>query len=143
MRFPRQLIRVQRPDESLSDFVHNMRQVYNDLNESCLMADGPIDMPEHFLSIFMQVGMSQEAPYYGHAKHCIVNASDPTFSLSAFEVSQDILHQANHLDTPKAVVDSTAPPVSAFFAGSQPHRRRSSGGGKPPSPRSTLSNSSA
>jgi hypothetical protein len=58
MRMARQLIRVQRPDESLSDIVHNMRHAYDDLNESCLMVDGLVVMPEHFLIIFMLVGMS-------------------------------------------------------------------------------------
>jgi hypothetical protein len=51
MRMARQLIRVQRPDEFLSDFVHNMRHAYDDLNESCLMADGLVVMPEHYLII--------------------------------------------------------------------------------------------
>jgi hypothetical protein len=135
MRLARQLIRVQRPDESLSDFVHNMRQAHDDMNESCLMDDGHVVMPEQFLSIFMLVGMSLEGPY-GQAKQYIVNAFDPTLSLSASEVSQQILRQAYHLDTSAAVVDSTAPLVSAFFAGSWPHRRRSfaRGGGKPPVP---------
>jgi hypothetical protein len=136
MRMARQIIRVQRLDESLSDFVHNTRHAYDDLDESCLMADGHVVMPEHFLSIFMLVGMSQEGPY-GQAKQCIVNAFDPTLSLSASEVLQQflqqIMRQADHLDTPAAVVDITAPPASALLAGSQPHRRRSSaiGGGKP------------
>jgi hypothetical protein len=135
MRMARHLIRVQCPDESHSDFVHNMRHAYDDLNEFCLMADGHVVMPEHFLSIFMLVGMSQEDPY-GQAKQCIVNVFDPTLSLSASEVSQQILRQADHLDTPAAVVDNTLPHVSAFLAGSHPHRRRSSasGGGRPPLP---------
>jgi hypothetical protein len=76
MRLARQLIRVQRPDESLSEFVHNMGQAYDDLNESCLMSDGLVVMLEHFLSIFIVVGMSQEGPY-GQGKLCIVNAFDP------------------------------------------------------------------
>ena len=67
MRLARQLIRVQRPDESLSDFVHNTRQTYVDLNESWLMADRPVVMPEQFLSLFVLVGMSHEGPY-GQAK---------------------------------------------------------------------------
>jgi hypothetical protein len=112
-----------------------MRQAYDDLNESCLMADGHVVMPEHFISIFMLLGMSQEGPY-SHAKQCIVNAFGPTLSLSAPEVSRQILRQGDHLDTPAAVVDSTAPPDCAFLAGSLPNRRRSlaHGGGKPPLP---------
>jgi hypothetical protein len=63
MRLSRQLIRVPRPDESLTDFVHNMRNAYDDLNEFCFMVDGPVVLHERFLSIFMMVGMSQEGPF--------------------------------------------------------------------------------
>jgi hypothetical protein len=114
----RQTIRVQRPNESLYDFVHNMRLAYDDMNESCLMTDGPIVMPEHFLNISMLVGMSHEGPY-GHAKECIVTAFDPNFTLSAAEVTQQIRRQANHLDTLEAVTNCSAPPASAFLAGNQ------------------------
>jgi hypothetical protein len=121
-----------------------MRHAYDDLNESSLMVDGLVGMPKHFLIIFMLVDMSHEGPSC-HAKKCIVNAFDPTLSLSAFEVSPQILRQADKLDTPAAVVDSTAPPVYAFLAGSQPHRRRSfaPSGGKPPYPPIIPSNTSA
>jgi hypothetical protein len=91
MRMARMPIRVQRPDESLWDFVHNMQHAYDDLNESCLMADVLVVMPEHVFNIFMLVGMSQEGPY-GQAKHCTEYAFDSTMSLSATEVSHQILH---------------------------------------------------
>jgi hypothetical protein len=60
IRLARHLIRVRRPNESLTDFVHNMRQTYDDLNESCLMADGPVLLHKHFLNCFILVGMFQE-----------------------------------------------------------------------------------
>jgi hypothetical protein len=50
------------------DFVHYVREAYDDLvNESCLMADGPMVLHEPFLSIFMLMGMSEAGPF-GNAK---------------------------------------------------------------------------
>jgi hypothetical protein len=83
------------------------------------MADGHIVMPEHFLRIFMLVGMSQEGPY-GQAKPCFVNTFDPTMPLSASEVSQQILRHTDHLDTHAAVMDSSTPPVFAFLLALNP-----------------------
>jgi hypothetical protein len=51
MRLASQFIRQQRPGQTLTQFVHNMRQSYNELNESCMLADGPVTLPEHLFSI--------------------------------------------------------------------------------------------
>jgi hypothetical protein len=79
MRLARELIRVQRPDEFLLDFVVNIRQAYDDVNESCLLVVGPVVMLEHFLSISTLVIMPQEGTS-GLAKQCTVNAFDPSLS---------------------------------------------------------------
>jgi hypothetical protein len=85
MRLARQLIRVQRRDESMSDFVHDMRPTYDDMNESCLLVDGTVVLHKHFLSIFMLVSLFQEGKFR-LATRCIVNAFDPNLAQSAADI---------------------------------------------------------
>jgi hypothetical protein len=57
MRLAQQMIRQQRPVETPSQFAHNMRPTYNDLNESCMLGDGPIVMHELLFIIFAMIGI--------------------------------------------------------------------------------------
>jgi hypothetical protein len=99
MRLTSQLIRQQRPKETPTLFVHNMRQTYNELNESCMLADGPVTLPEHLFNIFILVGMSH-AGHLGQAKQCIKYAFDPNVNVHVSALTEHLLRHADHLDDP-------------------------------------------
>jgi hypothetical protein len=71
----------QRPGQSLSDYVHYMRQTFDDYNETCLMVDGSAVIHPHNLGLLMLRGISINGPH-GQAKQCVINAFDTDYMLS-------------------------------------------------------------
>jgi hypothetical protein len=122
MRLAQQLVRQQRPGETLTQFVHNMRQTYDDLNESCRLADGPVVLHEHLFSIFMLAGMSQDGNL-GQAKQCIINAFDPNLAISPSQLTEHILRHAAHMDGSAVDPMTPLPGTAAFLAGAPSGRR--------------------
>jgi hypothetical protein len=57
----------QRPQQSLSDYVHYMRQTFDDYNETCQIVDGSAAIHPHNLGMLMLRGTSSTGPY-GQAK---------------------------------------------------------------------------
>jgi hypothetical protein len=50
----------QRPGQSLSEYVHFMRQTFDDYNETCKMVDGSAAIHPHNLSLLMLRGISDK-----------------------------------------------------------------------------------
>jgi hypothetical protein len=71
----------QRPGKSLSDYVHYMRQTFDDYNETCHMVDGPAAIHPHNLGLLMLRGTSSTGPH-GQGKQCVINAFDTDYLLS-------------------------------------------------------------
>jgi hypothetical protein len=109
----------QRLGQSLSDYVHSMRQTFDDYNETCQMVDGSAANYPHNLGLLMLRGISCSGPH-GQAKQSVINAFDTDYLLSADEVMASILHLAHNIDddpapdTPAPV--ASPPPISAFVA---------------------------
>jgi hypothetical protein len=123
----------QRSSQSLSDYVHSMRQTFDDYDETCQMVDGSAAIHPHSLGLLMLRCISSSGPH-GQAKQCVINAFDTDYLLPADEVMANILHLAHNMDndpapdTPAPV--ASPPPISAFVAAGrgshsgrgQPHR---------------------
>jgi hypothetical protein len=104
-----------------------MRQTYDDLNESCRLADGPVALHEHLFSIFMLASMSQNG-ILGKAKQCIINTFDPNLAISPSQLTEHIPRHAAHMDGYAVDPITPLPGTSAFLAGAPFGRRH------PPSP---------
>jgi hypothetical protein len=122
----------QRHGQPLSDYVHYMRQTFDDYNETCQMVDGSAAIHPHNLCLLMLRGISSNGPH-GQAKQRVVNAVDTDYMLSADEVMASILHLAHNMDEDDAP-DTTSPnvsppPISAFVVAS---RGSHSGRSQPP-----------
>jgi hypothetical protein len=96
--------------QSLSDYVHYMRQTFDDYNETCQMVDGSAAIHPHNLGLLMLRGISCNGPH-GQAKHCVINAFDTYYMLSADEVMASIFHLTHNMDEDDAP-DATAPNIS-------------------------------
>jgi hypothetical protein len=83
----------QRPNQSLIEYVHFMRQTFDDYNETFDMRDGLTATHPHNLGLLMLRGISITG-HFGQAKHCVNNAFDTNYLLSADEVMAIILHLA-------------------------------------------------
>jgi hypothetical protein len=59
-----------------------MWQTFDDCNESCQMVDGSAAIHPHNLGMLMLRGIFSTGPY-GQAKHCVINAFDSDYMLSA------------------------------------------------------------
>jgi hypothetical protein len=109
----------QRPGQSLSDYVHYMRQTFDDFNDTCQLVDGSAAIQPHNLGLLMLRGISSSGPH-GQAKQCVINAFDTDYLMSADEVMASILHLAHNMDddpapdTPAPAI--SPPPISAFVA---------------------------
>jgi hypothetical protein len=107
----------QRHGQSRSDYVHYMRQTFDDYNETCQMVDGSAAIHPHNLGLLMLRGISSNSPH-GQAKHCVINAFNTYYMLSADEVMASILHLAHKMDEDDAPDTSaphiSPPPISAF-----------------------------
>jgi hypothetical protein len=123
---------TQRHGHSLGDYVHYMRQTFDDYNDTCQMVDGSAAIHPHNLGLLMLRGISSNGPH-GHAKKCVINAFDTDYMLSVDEVMVSTLHLAHNMDEDDAP-DTTAPnisppPISAFV---DVGRGSHSGRGHPP-----------
>jgi hypothetical protein len=112
------LMLTQRLGHSLTDYVHFMRQTFDDYNETCELIDGFATIHPHILGTLMLRGISSNGPF-GHAKQCVINAFDTNYLPSAVEVMVSILHLAQNMDEEVTAPglsspDTSAPPISAF-----------------------------
>jgi hypothetical protein len=132
LSLPDNLIVKQRPGQSLSDYVHYMRQTFDDYNDTCHMVDGSAAIHPHNLGLLMLCGISSTSPH-GHAKQCAINAFDTDYLLSVDDVMANIPHLAHNMEEDDAP-DATAPhisppPISVFVV---VDRGSHSGRGYPP-----------
>jgi hypothetical protein len=65
----------QRHCQSLNDYVHFMRQTFDDYNETCQLIDGLAAIHPHNLGLLMLRGISSTGPF-GHAQQCVINGFD-------------------------------------------------------------------
>jgi hypothetical protein len=63
----------QGPGESVNEYVHFMRQSFDDCNETCQMIDGSAAIHPHNLDLLMFRGISSSREYR-QAKQCAINA---------------------------------------------------------------------
>jgi hypothetical protein len=66
----------QRRGQSLSDYVHFMRQTFDAYNETCRRVDGSAAIHPHNLGLLMLRGISITGPF-GHAKQFVIAPSTP------------------------------------------------------------------
>jgi hypothetical protein len=85
------LMLQQRPCKSLTEYVHFMRQTFDDYNEIYEIIDGSTAIHPHHLGLFMLRGISCNGPF-SQAKQCVINALDNNYLLSTDEVMANILH---------------------------------------------------
>jgi hypothetical protein len=108
----------QRHGQSLTDYVHFMRQTFDDYNETCQLLDGSAAIHPRNLGLPMLRGISSTGPF-GQAKQRVINAFDTDYMLSADEVMASILHLAHNMDeevsAPGLPRPNTSPlPIYAF-----------------------------
>jgi hypothetical protein len=68
----------QRPGQTITEYVHFMRQSFDDYNETCQMIDGFAAIRPHNLGLLMLRGISSSSQY-GQAKQCVINAFDTDY----------------------------------------------------------------
>jgi hypothetical protein len=113
--------------QSVSAYVHAVKQHFDELNECLQLKDGSAAIHPHVLTLVKIRGLSNVGQY-GHAKQCVISAFDTDFILSADRVMGSIIHQARNLDTDVSVKSDSADsgvPVNAFLA----DRKRQGGRG--------------
>jgi hypothetical protein len=87
----------QRPGQSLTKYVHFMRQTFDDYNETCQIVDGSAAIHPHNLGLLMLRCSSSTGPF-GQAKLCVINTFDTYYMLSADEVMANILQLTHNMD---------------------------------------------
>jgi hypothetical protein len=97
------------PCQSLTDYVHFMRQTFHDYNKTCHLIDGSAAIHPHNLGLLMQRGISSTGPF-GVSKQCVINAFDTDDLLSADEVMASILRLAKTW-TRKSLLRACRPPT--------------------------------
>jgi hypothetical protein len=119
----------QRPGQSLTDYVHFMRQTFDVYNENCPLIDGSVAIHPHNFGLLMLRGISNTGPF-GQAKQCVINAFDTDFMLYVDEVMANILQLAHNVDeetcAPGAPAPDASPPLILAFvtAGRGTHNGR-------------------
>jgi hypothetical protein len=103
---------------SISEYVHFMRQTYDNFNETCETIAGFAVIHPHNLGLLMLRGINHTG-HFGQAKQCVITAFDTNYLLSADEEMANILHLAPNMDDelPDPALttrDAPAPPISAF-----------------------------
>jgi hypothetical protein len=100
-----------------------MRMTFDDYNKTCEVIDGSAAIYPYNLGLLMLRNISSTGRYE-HAKHCVINAFDTNYLMSADEVIANILHRAESID--KELLDSAMPttyglasPKSAFVDASR------------------------
>jgi hypothetical protein len=130
----------QRRDQSLADYVHFLRQTFDEYNETCQLIDGYAAIHPHNLGLLMLRGISSSGPC-GQANKCVINAFDTDYLLSFDEVMRSILHLARNMDENSGAPsmparDTSPPPISAFVVvgrgshSGRGHNPRGSRGGR-------------
>jgi hypothetical protein len=74
------MVVIQRPGQSLNDYIHYMRQNFDDYNETCQMVYGSAAIHPHNLGLLMLRDISSSGPH-GQAKQCVINAFDTDYLL--------------------------------------------------------------
>jgi hypothetical protein len=103
------LMLMQRPRQSQTDYVHFMRHTLDDYNETCELVYGSAAIHPHKQGMPMKRGISSTGPF-DHAKQCVVNAFDTNYLMSADEVMVSILHLAHNMD--EGVAAPGLPPMT-------------------------------
>jgi hypothetical protein len=130
----------QRPAQSLTENVHFMRQTFNNYNETCEMINESTTIHPHHLRRLMLRGISCTCQL-ALAKQCVINAFDTNYLLLASDLTANILHLTQNMETELPVTDLlppivTAPPIAAFMAagrgshGGRGHPNRGGRGGR-------------
>jgi hypothetical protein len=91
------LVLRQRHGQSLAEYVHFMRQTFDDYNETCEMIDGSTTIHPHHMGLLILRGISNNRPF-GQAKHGVINAFDKNYLLYADNVMASILHFAQNME---------------------------------------------
>jgi hypothetical protein len=122
-----------RPGQSLTEYVHFMRQTLDDYNKTCQMIDGSAAIHPHNLGLLMLRGISSTGPF-GQAKQCVITAFGTDYLMCADEVMANTLHLAHNIDEESVLrarrSPTHPPPISAFVAAG-----RGSHGGRGHTPR--------
>jgi hypothetical protein len=93
--------------QSVSAYVHVVKQCFDELNECLQLKDGSDAIHPHVLALVIIRGLSNVGQY-GQAKQCVINAFDTDFILSADRVMGSIIHQAQNLDADVSTKADTA-----------------------------------
>jgi hypothetical protein len=114
------LVLMQRPGQSLTDYVHFMRQTFDGYNEACHLIDGSAAIHPHSLGLLILRGISSTCPL-GQAKQCVMNAVNTDYMTYADEVMASILHLAHNMDEEASASgapspDTSTPPISMVVA---------------------------
>jgi hypothetical protein len=83
------LMVCQASGQSISAYVHAVKHCFDELNECMQLKDGSAAIHPHVLALVMIRGLSNVGQY-GQAKHCVINAFDTDFILSADRVMGSI-----------------------------------------------------
>jgi hypothetical protein len=104
----------QRPDQSVTEYVHLMRQSFDDYKETCMVIDSSAAIHPHNLGLLMLRGISSSSQY-GHAKPCDINTFDTNYFLRVNEVMASVLNLAQDMEDelPLSVDPAANPPALA------------------------------
>jgi hypothetical protein len=91
------LMLMQRLGYSMTDYVHFLRQTFDDYNETRELIDGSAAIHPHNPGLLILRSISSNGPS-GQAKHCVINAFDTNYLVSADKVMVYILHLARNMD---------------------------------------------
>jgi hypothetical protein len=130
----------QRPDHTLTEYVHLLRKSFDDYNETCEMIDGSAAIHILRLGLLMMRGISSTGQF-GQAKQRVINAFDTNYLMSTNEMMGTTLHVVQNMEEEPPGIDlptlvGTAPPISTFvavgrsFHGGRGHPGRSSRSGR-------------
>jgi hypothetical protein len=114
------LVLRQRSGQSLTEYVHFMRQAFDNYNETCKMIDGSATIHHHQMGLLKLRGISSTIPF-GQAKLSVINAFDTNYLMSTDEVMARIFHMAQNMKEELPGADGTArggptPPISTVVA---------------------------
>jgi hypothetical protein len=104
--------------QSVSPYVHAVKQHFDDLNECLQLKDGSAAIHHHVLARVIIRGLSNVGQH-GHAKQRATNAFDTYFIVYVDRVMDSIIHQAQTLNAEEHFApDNVASghPLNAFLA---------------------------
>jgi hypothetical protein len=108
-----------RPGHPLTEYVHFMRQAFDDYNETCEIIDSSAAIHPYHMGRLM-LSSTTSTCQFSQGKYCVIDAFDTNYLLSANDVMASILHLAKNMETELPCMDLsthdvTTPPVSAFI----------------------------